>query len=263
MSTIQLIDSHCHLADELLTQVPNILLNMQQQGISHALCIGTDHTTNLQSIVLAEQYHNLLAAVGIHPNESPDSIQLDVGYLLNLAKHYKVIAIGETGLDYFRSTATTSWQLERFIIHIEAARQSGLPLIIHTRAAAADTIATLTASMPLPAGVVIHCFTEDKRWAAKFLDLGCYISFSGIVSFKNAHEIQEAAKFVPLDRLLIETDSPYLAPVPFRGKTNNPSLLIHTAECIANLRNISLDKLATATSNNFFTLFKKAPNTIT
>jgi TatD DNase family protein len=194
--------------------------------------------------------------VGVHPDYE-DEVAPTVDDLVSRSEHTKVVAIGETGLDYFRLEGDLSWQRERFRTHIRAARQTGLPLIVHTRQAREDTIRILEEEQAQSVGGVMHCFTESWEMAQASMALGFYISFSGIVTFKNAQELQETAIKVPLDRLLIETDSPYLAPVPYRGKRNDPSLVLHVAEKIAELRGISVDEVAQASTDNFYRLFSK------
>jgi len=210
-----------------------------------------------QVLALAETNANFFASVGVHPDyeniEEPS-----VAGLLALADHDKVVAIGETGLDYFRLTGDLEWQRTRFRTHIQAAIQCGKPLVIHTRNAAADTLRIMREENAQKVGGVMHCFTESLEVALEAIELGFYISFSGIVTFKNAVAIKEVARQVPLSRMLIETDSPYLAPIPYRGKTNQPSYVKHVAEEIAKLRGISFEEVATATTENFFQLFKHA-----
>lgn len=255
-----LIDSHCHLSfPELNNNLPLYLELMAGNSICYALCVAT-HPDNIEQVVnIAASHHNLFATVGIHPDEKLENFNLTKDYLLSYINHGKVVAIGETGLDYYwNKDQDMSWQHERFNIHIDVARTVNLPLVVHTRESAYDTWSMLKDGDISECRGVIHCFTESIDWARKFLDLGCYISLSGIVTFKNAKEIQDVAKFVPLDRLLIETDAPYLAPVPFRGKLNHPALVKHTAQFIADLRQTSLTEIAQATTDNFFALFTKA-----
>ncbi|CAG0911191.1 unnamed protein product, partial [Cyprideis torosa] len=209
---------------------------------------------------LANTQPNVFASVGVHPNVT-EGVDPDVDTLVSLANTPKVVAIGETGLDYFRSNGQLDWQHQRFHRHIEASKQSRCPLIIHSREAADDTIKTLQKQSAEDAGGVIHCFAEDWDFAVKAMDLGFYISFSGIVTFKSASAIQDVAKRMPLDRMLVETDSPYLAPVPHRGQTNQPAFTRHVAEYVANLRGIPLEAVAEQTTENFFSLFHKARQT--
>ncbi|MFN7095071.1 MAG: TatD family hydrolase [Burkholderiales bacterium] len=255
-----LVDSHCHLNfPELESNLSFYLEQMQQNRVDYALCVGT-RPDNLAPIVrLANTYPQLFAAVGIHPDERLDEFTLTPEFLLQYVTNPKVIAIGETGLDYYSvKDEDMSWQHQRFILHIEVAKQAQLPLIIHTRESIVDTLAIMRENQAEQVGAVMHCFTETLTQAKKCLDLGFYISISGIVTFKNAAVVQEVARYVPLDMLLVETDAPFLAPVPFRGKLNHPALVEHTAQYIADLKGISLEEVAVATSNNFFSLFKKA-----
>ena len=252
---MQLIDSHCHLNfDGLANRLPEVLNNMVANQVKQALAISVSPQSFQAILAIAETYSSIYATVGIHPDD-PNTEELSVTELIEYAAHPKVVGIGETGLDYYWCKGDMTWQHERFIRHIEAANHVQLPLIVHTRDAANDTMHLLK-TYQANSGV-IHCFTEDTRVAKMALDLGFYISFSGIVTFKNAHLIQEAARYVPLDRLLVETDSPFLAPVPKRGKPNEPAYVRYTAEFIAKLRGDSLENIAYATTENFYTLFKK------
>lgn len=255
-----LVDSHCHLDMLDLTadqgDLSRLLERAQQVGVKHILNVSVKLEDFPKVLQAAEQFSFVSASVGLHPNEREEEV--DIETLLKLGQHQKVIAIGETGLDYYRSTGDVTWQQERFRTHIKAAISLKKPLIIHTRDAKDDTLAILQAANAQQVGGVMHCFTEDYAMAKQALDLGFYISFSGIVTFKNAAQIQDVAKRIPLDRMLVETDAPYLAPVPYRGKTNEPSYVLHTATFIADMRGISLDVLAEQTTKNFFTLFKGA-----
>jgi TatD DNase family protein len=252
------VDSHCHL-DLIENTTPEQLLTAAKQNqVNHCLCVAIDLEHFPTLCALAERTDNVFISVGVHPNVEHSEDEPDVRTLVNLAAHPKVVAIGETGLDYYRSTGNLAWQHERFCTHIEAAKQTGKPLIIHTREAAADTIRLLREENAGEVGGVMHCFVEDWETAEQALNLGFYISFSGIVTFKNATALQAVAQRVPLDRLLIETDAPYLAPVPYRGKTNQPAYVKHVAEFLAKLRGESVDTVATATTANFFHLFKHA-----
>lgn len=251
-----LVDSHCHLNFEgLAERLPEVFENMKTQSVAQALAISVSRESFQQVLALAERYAHIYATVGIHP-DSETAEEFSVAELVQHAQHPKVIGIGETGLDYHWCSGDLSWQHQRFAHHIQASRESGLPLIIHTRKAADDTMAMLKTHQAEQA--VMHCFAEDVRTAKIALDLGFYISFSGIVTFKNAKEIQEAARYCPLDRILVETDSPFLAPVPHRGKTNEPAYVRHTAEFLAQLRGEPFEVLAQASTDNFFRLFKKA-----
>lgn len=224
------IDSHCHLNfPGLAENLDEILANMRLNQVSHALCISVNLEDLPQVLQLAEQHENIYASVGVHPdhelNAEPTQAQL-----VELARHPKVIAMGETGLDYFRLKGDLEWQRERFRTHIRAARETGKPLVIHTREAAADTLRIMREEGAEQAGGVMHCFTETREVAEAAMELGFYISFSGIVTFKNAVALKEVARSIPLERMLIETDAPYLAPVPHRGKTNQPGYVKHVAE---------------------------------
>jgi TatD DNase family protein len=249
------IDSHCHINfHELAENITDVLAKMQQNEVLAALCVSVNLADFPQVLSLAEQYPHIYASVGVHPDyenvEEPN-----VAQLVALAQHAKIIAIGETGLDYYRLTGDLDWQRERFRTHIRASRECGKPLIIHTRSAAEDTLRLMAEEGAEQAGGVMHCFTENWEVAKGALDMGFYISFSGIVTFKNALQIKEVAQRVPLDRILIETDSPYLAPVPYRGKLNQPGYVKHVAEEIALLRGISVAEVGQQTSENFARLF--------
>ena len=254
---MQLIDSHCHLNfEDLAARLPEVLANMAANQVALALAVSVSRDSFEQVHAIAEAHPNIYASVGIHPDD-PEAEEFTLNELTERAALPKVAAIGETGLDYHWCKGDLAWQHRRFITHIEAANQSGLPLIVHTREAADDTMRLLREHRA-HAGV-IHCFTEDTRVARLALDLGFYISFSGIVTFKNAAAIQEAARYVPLDRMLVETDAPFLAPVPKRGKTNEPAYVRHTAEFLATLRGDTLENIAAATTANFLRLFAKIP----
>jgi TatD DNase family protein len=257
-----LVDSHCHLDfPELSGNLPAVLDAMAANQVTHALCISVNLPDLPHVMRIAAEHANLYASAGVHPDyeDTPDPSVED---LLALAAKPKVVAVGETGLDYYRLTGDLSWQRERFRRHIRAARESGKPLVIHTRAAARDTIAIMREERASEAGGVMHCFTETWEVAQAAMDLGFHISFSGIVTFKNAKELKEIARRVPLDRMLVETDSPYLAPVPFRGKTNQPAYVRHVAEEIARLREVALEDVARTTSANFFRLFGVTPDAV-
>lgn len=251
-----LVDSHCHLDfPELAADVPGALADMAAHGVSHALCISVTLEDFPKVKSLAEEYPNLYASVGTHP-DYPDHPLVTPEKLLELADHPRVVAIGETGLDYYRLTGDLEWQRERFRAHIRAAKSCGKPLVIHTRAAAQDTLRIMHEEDAEEVGGVMHCFTETWETAQAALAMGFHISFSGIVTFKNAGDLREVARRVPVDRLLVETDSPYLAPVPFRGKVNRPAWVKYVAEEIARLRGVAVDDIAAATSRNFFRLFR-------
>jgi TatD DNase family protein len=253
-----LVDSHCHLNfPELISNIDAIRQSMADHDVGHALCISVTLGEFPQVLAVAEAYENIYASVGVHPDyEDEGDISVDV--LVKLADHPKVVAIGETGLDYFRLTGDLEWQRDRFRNHIRAAIKADKPLIIHTRSSAEDTIRIMREEQAQLVGGVMHCFTESLEVAMQAIELGFYISFSGIVTFKNAASLKEVAKHVPLDRILVETDSPYLAPVPYRGKTNQPAYVKYVAEEVAKLREMPLETLAEATTNNFFKLFKHA-----
>lgn len=249
------IDSHCHLDfPALADNIPDFLAQMARNEVVNALCVSVNLADFPKVLALAAQHPQLYASVGVHPDyenvEEPT-----VAGLVALAAHPKIIAIGETGLDYFRLTGDLDWQRERFRVHIRAARESRKPLIIHTRSASDDTLCLMAEEKAADIGGVMHCFTENWEVAQAALDMGFYISFSGIVTFKNAKQIKEVAQRVPLDRILIETDAPYLAPVPHRGKLNHPALVKHVAEEIATLRGIPLAEVGAATTANFHRLF--------
>ena len=251
-----LIDSHCHLNfPDLAQRLPEVLANMAEAGVDKAIAISVSRQSFEEVHAIAQDYPNIYATVGIHPDD-PEAEEFSLEELLERATRPKVVGIGETGLDYHWCKGDLAWQHQRFDLHIEAANRSGLPLVVHTRDAAEDTMRLLREHQA-HAGV-IHCFTEDVRIAKLALDLGFYISFSGIVTFKNAAAIQEAARYVPLDRLLVETDSPYLAPVPKRGKPNEPAYVRHTAAFVAQLRGDSLENIAQATTANCLRLFNLA-----
>ena len=250
------IDSHCHLDfPDLAKDLPELLQQMQHNQVTHALCVSVNLPDFPRVRALAETHENLFASVGVHPDYE-EQLEPNAEELAELALHPKVIAIGETGLDYFRLQGDLEWQRERFRQHIRAARMAKKPLIIHTRSAAEDTLRIMREEGADQVGGVMHCFTESWEVAQQAIELNFYISFSGIVTFKNATALKEVAKNIPLDRMLIETDSPYLAPVPHRGKVNQPAFVRHVAEEIARLRDTSLESIATATTNNFFNLFK-------
>ena len=260
------VDSHCHIDfPELRSQLPAVLEAMRANAVSHALCISVNLPDWPAVLAIAEAHPHVYATVGVHPDYE-DTPEPTVERLVELARTPKVVGIGETGLDYYRVPQFTDqsmeWQRERFRRHIRAARQSGKPLVIHTRAAADDTLRLMREEGAGEAGGVMHCFTESWDVAKSCLDLGFHISLSGIVTFKNAKEVHDVARRVPLDRLLIETDSPYLAPVPFRGKLNQPAYVKHVAEGIAALRGAAVGEIAAITTANFFRLFSIPKDTV-
>ena len=251
-----LVDSHCHLNfPELASDLDRIMARMIENQVTHALCVSVTLEDFPAVLDLAERHANIFASVGIHP-DSQGVREADTEELVRLAAHPKVVAIGETGLDYYRLKENLDWQRERFRRHIRAALSCGKPLIVHTREAADDTIRLMREEGADRAGGVMHCFTESWETAAAALDLGFHISFSGIVTFKNATALKEVARKVPLNRMLVETDCPYLAPVPYRGKVNEPSYVKHVAEEIARLRELTWTEVANVTSSNFFRLFR-------
>ena len=251
------IDSHCHINfPELAANLDELLANMRANQVSNALCVSVDLDKFPEILSLAEKNDNIYASVGVHPDYELEH-EPTQEELVRLAKHPKVIAIGETGLDYFRLTGDLEWQRNRFRIHIRAALESGKPLIIHTRSASADTLRLMREEGAEKIGGVMHCFTESMEVALAAIEMNFYISFSGIVTFKKALELKEVATRIPLERMLIETDSPYLAPVPFRGKLNQPAYVKHVAEEIAKLRGISVEEVGRVTSANFNKLFIK------
>lgn len=251
----RLIDSHCHLDFEGLSdRLPEVLAAMEANDVGGCMTIGVTLEEAPQVLAIAEAHEQVFASVGVHP-EYADHQEPDVETLCALAQHPKVLAIGETGLDYHWHKDQPEWQRERFRVHIRAAKLLNKPLVIHTREAAEDTLAILKEEGAGTVGGILHCFTESLAVAEEAIALGFYISISGIVSFKKAEQVHEVARAIPLDRLLIETDSPYLAPVPYRGKPNEPAYVRHVAEAIANLRQISYAEVAEASSRNFLTLF--------
>ena len=254
-----LVDSHCHLDfPELRADLPGVLARMGDNGVTHALTISTTLETWPAVREVAGASANLWCSAGVHPDERRDDREATLEDLLAMASDDKVVAIGETGLDYFRVEGDTGWQRERFRTHIRAARTCGKPLVIHTRNAAEDTIRIMREEGAAEAGGVMHCFTETWEVAEAAIAEGFHISFSGIVTFKNAVALKEVARRVPLERMLVETDSPYLAPVPHRGKPNQPAFVRHVAEEIARLRGIGFDEVARRTTDNFFRLFRHA-----
>jgi TatD DNase family protein len=249
------VDSHCHLSfPELQDDLPGVLARMRAAGVEAALNVCTTLPEFASVLAVAEREPAIYASVGVHPDytETPEPT---IEQLVDLARHPKVVAIGETGLDYYRLTEPLEWQRERFRVHIRAARAAGKPLIIHTRAAAADTVRLMQEEGAAEAGGVMHCFTESLEVAQAAMTMGFHISFSGIVTFKNARELQAVAQAVPLDRLLIETDAPYLAPVPLRGKRNEPSYVPHVAAKVAELHGVPVERVAEQTTINFHRLF--------
>jgi TatD DNase family protein len=254
------VDSHCHLDfPELREDLPRYLDAMQENQVTHALCVAVTLQGLPGVLEVASSRPHLFASVGIHPDYE-DVEEASVPDLISLAAHPKVVAIGETGLDYYRLQGDLEWQRDRFRTHIRAAKELNKPLIIHTRSAAEDTIRILKEEGAQSVGGVMHCFTESWDVAQQAMDLGFLISFSGIVTFKNALALKEVAQRIPLDAMLIETDSPYLAPVPLRGKLNHPALVRFVAEEIARLRETSVEEIGQATTSNFFERFLAPPH---
>lgn len=251
----QLVDSHCHIPMiEPKEDVEVILSSARDNGVEHMLCVSIDLESYPEVLRLAQQYNCISASVGVHPNAEV-SQEPDADQLVALASDPDVIAVGETGLDYFRSEGELDWQRDRMRTHIQAAKAVQKPLIVHSREARQDVIDILAEQGADSVGGVMHCFVDDWQTAQQAMALNFYISFSGIVTFKNAKELKEVAKRVPLDRMLIETDAPYLAPVPYRGKQNQPAYVRHVAEHIAELRGESFERIAAVTSENFSKLF--------
>ncbi|MGO9446949.1 MAG: TatD family hydrolase [Thiobacillaceae bacterium] len=251
------IDSHCHLNfPDLVDRLEDIYQLMRDNDVSHALCISVDLESFPQVLAIAQSRKNLYASVGVHPDYD-GRIEPSVEELVRLAEDPKVVAIGETGMDFYRTPGPSACQQSRFRVHIRAAVQAGKPLVVHTRAASEDTLRIMREERAGEAGGVMHCFTEGMDVASAALDLGFYVSFSGIVTFKNAKSLKEVAQTVPLDRMLIETDSPYLAPAPFRGRPNEPGYVKYVAEEIARLKDISVGEVGEVTSQNFRRLFLK------
>ena len=254
------VDSHCHLNYKgLIEQQAEILTRARNSGVTAMLNISTREREWDEVIGLAEQEKDVWASVGIHPHEADQHVGMDCAKLVAKSAHPRVVAIGETGLDYYYDKSDRAQQCTGFRAHIKASRKTGLPIIIHTRNAEADTAAILTEEMREGAFTgVIHCFTASAEFARIALDLGLYISLSGIVTFKNAKDLQDVAKWLPADRLLVETDAPFLAPIPHRGRTGEPAFVADTARFVAQLRGVAAESLAQQTSDNFYNLFTKA-----
>ena len=250
-----LIDSHCHFCfPELLSDADGVLARMRAAGVGMALNISTSMDDLNAVVEFAQEREGIFATVGIHP-DNVDEGEPSLEELIAHARRDKVVAIGETGLDYFRLKEPLEWQRERFRRHIRAARETGKPLVIHTRASAEDTLKIMREEKAQEVGGVMHCFTEDAGVARASMDLGFLISFSGIVTFKNAQSLRNVVREVPDDCILVETDSPYLAPVPFRGKTNEPAYVAHVAATVAEVRGQSVEHIHNVTSDNFLKLF--------
>jgi TatD DNase family protein len=253
---MMLVDSHCHLDYATPEERPEIVARARRAGVRTLLTICTKISEFPAVAAIAEGDPDIWCSVGVHPHEAASEPGTDTARILELARHAKVVGIGETGLDFHYDHSPRERQAAVFRAHAAAARESRLPLIVHTRNADTETAVILAEEAP-PAGV-IHCFSSGLELAEKAVELGFHISLSGIVTFKNAEDIRAAARMVPLDRLLVETDAPYLAPVPLRGKRNEPAYVVHTARLVAELRGLALDELAQITSDNFFRLFAKA-----
>jgi len=254
-----LVDSHCHLDfPELRADLNGVLSRMSDNGVSHALTISTTLETFPAVREVAHAHPNVWCSAGVHPDEQRDGREASLEELLAMGSDARVVAIGETGLDYYRLEGDLEWQRERFRTHIRAARKLRKPLVIHTRSSAEDTLRVMREEGAEEVGGVMHCFTETLEVAEGAMAMGFHISFSGIVTFKNAKDLKEVAKRVPMERMLVETDSPYLAPVPHRGKSNQPAFVKHVAEEVAALRGIAFDDVARATTENFFRLFRHA-----
>lgn len=258
---LQFIDSHCHLdliqAQAATEDISSFLENARLNFVSHMLCVSVNITQFPNVLSIAKANENIFASVGVHPNER-DEAEVTTQQLIALSADKNIIAIGETGLDYYRNEGDLEWQRQRFRRHIAAAKETGKPLIVHSREAKEDTLRVLKEEGADTVGGVMHCFVEDWETAQRAVDLNFYISFSGIVTFKTATILHDVATRLPADRLLIETDSPYLAPIPHRGKLNQPAYVKHVAEYIAKLRNVSVEDIASLTTKNFFNLFKHA-----
>lgn len=257
---MHLVDSHCHipLIDGGPDGVTGVLERARQAGVAHMLCVSVDLESFDGVAALAAHTDDVSASVGVHPNTGPEVKEPTVDELVQLADDTAIVAIGETGLDYYRSQGDLSWQRERFRIHIRAARETQKPMIVHCRDAADDVLKILHEEKANEVGGVMHCFVDNAHTAQVAMDLGFYISLSGIVTFKNAQDLQSVARDLPAERLLVETDSPWLAPVPRRGKQNEPAYVRHTAEFLAGLRKESIDDFAAYTTRNFFELFNLA-----
>ena len=249
-----LVDSHCHLDLIPHSDPHNLVTTAQQHGVGHLLSVGIDLNSFPQLLAITQNLNNVSISVGVHPNTIQET-EPDVTTLCHLADNPRVVAIGETGLDYFRSQGDLTWQQQRFRTHIQAAKEIGKPLIIHNREATADTLRLLREENAATVGGIMHCFVEDWEIAQQVIDMGFYISFSGIVTFKSATLLQIVAKKICLDHMLIETDAPYLAPVPYRGQVNQPAYVKYVAEFIANLRGEALMTIEQATTQNFWRLF--------
>jgi TatD DNase family protein len=258
---MNVIDSHCHLDyPGLAEDLPGVIARAEGAGVRLMLTIGTRVKKFDQVLALAERHDNVFCTVGTHPHNAAAEPDLRAEELIDLARHPKVVGIGETGLDYHYDHSPREVQAKCFHVHVQAARETGLPLVIHSREAEADTAAILEGEMKQGAfKPLLHCFSSARELAERGLPLGAYVSFSGILTYKNAEDIRVTARHVPLDRLLVETDAPYLAPVPHRGKTNEPAFVVRTLETLAKEKEVTPAEMAAVTSRNFFTLFDKVP----
>jgi TatD DNase family protein len=255
-----LVDSHCHLDfPDFAAEIPEVLERARAAGVGVCVSIGTKLSAFPGVAAVAARFEHVYCSVGVHPHEAEKELLEDAGPLIAAARHPKVVGIGETGLDYYYEHSPRPEQQQNFRHHIAAARELALPLIVHTRDAEDDTIAILNEEMGKGAFTgLIHCFTGTAKLAHAALDLGLYISASGIVTFKKSDALREVIRAVPLERLLVETDAPYLAPMPYRGKRNEPAFVAHTAACVAGLKGVPVEALADATTDNFFHLFTRA-----
>ena len=256
-----LIDSHCHLDRLDLKNYEGGLSDAIQaafdEGVTHMLCVSIDLETFPEVLKIAENYPQIFASVGVHPlSENQQAPTVD--NLIQLADHKKIIAIGETGLDYHYGKEDQGWQRDFFRTHLQASRKTGTPVIVHSRSAKEDTLKILREEKAEESSGVLHCFTEDLDMAEQAVEMGFYVSFSGIITFKNAQDLRDVVKALPLERILIETDSPYLAPVPYRGKSNEPKYVSHVASCVAEIKEIPIEQVMEETSKNFFDLFTTA-----
>ena len=254
------VDSHCHLdSPEFSDDLDGIVSRADEAGVKHMLSICTQVTKFDQVLAVARRYENIFCTVGIHPHNAQEEPEVTPGDLIELAEHYKVIGFGETGLDYHYNKSPRDIQKRQFNSHIEASRELGLPLIVHTRNADDDMARILKEETDKGKfSGLLHCFSSSRALAETAIDLGLYLSISGIITFKKAEELRDIVKDTPLDRLLIETDAPYLAPVPMRGKVNEPAFTRYTAEKVAEIKGLSIEEVAQATTDNFFTLFSEA-----
>jgi TatD DNase family protein len=258
---MKLVDSHCHLDyPGLAEDLPGVIARAEAAGVKLMLSIGTRVKKFDQILALAEQHDNVFCTVGTHPHNAAEEPDVTADELVKLAQHPKVVGIGEAGLDYHYDLSPRDIQARSFRFHIDAARRTGLPLVIHSREAEADTAGILEEEMTKGAfKPLLHCFSSKAELAQRGLKLGAYVSFSGILTYKNAEDIRKTAGEVPMDRLLVETDAPYLAPVPYRGKSNEPAFVVKTLEKLAEVKSVSAAEMAEITSRNFFRLFDKVP----